>query len=306
MRAAWADLSRPALNASALRSLLVGPGLALAGLDVVAETASTNADLAAAARSQACPADRTLLVCEHQLGGRGRLGRRWQSPARSSLTMSLLLRPPAQTQPGWPWLTLICGLATVQVLRRHAGVEAALKWPNDVLVPPASEPGRPAGPPSAKVAGILGEVVQVPGGDAAVVLGLGLNVSITTSEFGALAGVEESDPAGTAPAPATSLALAGAATTDRAVLLRAIVRRWIELDDRWRAHHGDATAAGLADEVREHCLTLGRQVRVLLPAADPLEGTAEGLDRDGRLLVRTHRDLVPVAAGDVHHVRFPK
>lgn len=289
MWADFSDLRRPALRPDELRERLVGPGRPLGRLDVVAEAGSTNAELAAAWRSGATDLpDRTLLVTEHQTAGRGRLGRSWLTPPRSALTMSLLLLPPAQTQPGWPWLSLIMGLVTTQVLRRHAGLEAAIKWPNDVLVPPPANPADGIGEASLKVAGILAEVAQRPDGASAVIIGIGLNVSINTSEL--------------AVPSATSLALAGAATTDRSVLLRALVRRWVEVEDRWRASGGDATAAGLADEIREQCATLGRQVRVARPQGD-LVGVAEGIDDQGRLLVRSAAGLLPLAAGDVEHVR---
>lgn len=291
MRAAFSDLQRPALNEAALRERLVGADRPLHRLDVVEATGSTNADLAAAVRAGSTEfPDRTLLVTEHQQAGRGRLGRAWITPARSALTMSLLLRPPAQTRSSWSWLSLICGLAVTDALRSHAGLSAAIKWPNDVLVPRPAQPGRPMdATPVLKVAGILGEVVTTATGETAVVIGVGLNVTITTAELGL--------------ETATSLAAAGAATTDRSVLLRAIVRRWIDLDQRWRAADGDAHACGIADEIREHCVTIGQTVRVSLPAGEPLVGSADGIDRDGRLLVHVAGRTVPVAAGDVEHVR---
>ncbi|MFV0459950.1 MAG: biotin--[acetyl-CoA-carboxylase] ligase [Actinomycetales bacterium] len=319
MRAAFSDLRRPPLRSTSLRTALVGNGLPLRRLDVSDVTGSTNADLVSLARTGADEApDRTLLVTEHQTAGRGRLGRSWLTPARSCLTFSVLLRPetPMHT---WSWLSLLAGLAVTNTLRRHAGVEARLKWPNDVLVPvlspthrplvlselpddsaspgnpahfPASGPpqGRPVAPPG-KVAGILGEIVPAaePGSAPAAVLGIGLNVTLSAEEL---------------PVPtATSLALAGAATTDRELLLRAIVRELARLDDQWRAHHGDAEASGLAAAARESCDTLGSLVRVQRPAHPDLLGIAEGLDESGRLLVREGDRLVPVAAGDVTTVR---
>lgn len=126
-------------------------------VQVVAETGSTNADLLAAALGGA--ADRTVLMALHQTAGRGRLDRRWDAPAGSNLLVSILFRnvPPAPFE-----LTKRVGLAACTAARRLGGVEARLKWPNDVLVG------------DAKLAGILAQA----GPDLAyVVVGLGLNVA---------------------------------------------------------------------------------------------------------------------------------
>ncbi len=296
MRAAYSDLARPPLDVSALRRALLAPAGPLARLDVVAETGSTNSDLAAQVQDDPGIPDRTVLVTEHQQAGRGRLARTWSTPARSALTYSTLLRPPAVTEAHWGWLALLAGVSVVRVLRTIAGVDAGLKWPNDVLVPLAAAPGRPVGSAEHKVAGILGEIVRPAGGDPCAVLGIGLNVSITAEEFAA-GGL----------ASAASLVLAGSATTDRSVLLRALVRELATQDARWRAAGGDPVASGLAAAARELCLTIGRQVRVSRvagagPDADVV-GEAVGIDDDGRLLVQTPREVVAVAAGDVHHVR---
>ncbi len=278
---AWTDLDRPPLHERALRRGLVEQG-GWAALDVVASTGSTNADLVAAARAGA--PDRTVLVAEHQGAGRGRHDRTWSSPPRAGLSFSVLLRPTGVPVARLGWLPLLTGIAVVDALRRVAEVDAVLKWPNDVLVD-----GR-------KVAGILAEVVTTSPG-AAVVVGVGLNTGLRTEEL---------------PVPeATSLALLGAACTDRDPVLRAVLRELAEREDAWRAGAGDAeragagNAAGLAADYRARCSTLGRDVRVVLPAGVELLGRATDVDGDGRLVVtdaagRGH----PVSAGDVTHVRL--
>jgi BirA family transcriptional regulator, biotin operon repressor / biotin---[acetyl-CoA-carboxylase] ligase len=120
----------------------------------VAETGSTNADLLATAASRP---DRSVLVADHQTAGRGRLDRRWNAPPGANLLVSLLFH----LVPGEPSeLTRRVGLAAIDGCRAVAGVAAALKWPNDVLVG------------DRKLAGILAER----GATGAVVVGLGLNV----------------------------------------------------------------------------------------------------------------------------------
>lgn len=250
----YGDLDRPPLRALALQRALQPDGWRL---QVLAETASTNALLAQRARAGE-PAG-LVLVAESQTAGRGRLDRSWVSPPRAGLTFSVLLRPelpPAQ----WPWLPLWAGLAVATALRERAEVPAELKWPNDVLVE-----GR-------KLCGILAEVPE-PG---AVVVGIGLNVSTSEDEL---------------PHPGTtSLRLAGARTADRDTVLRAVLRSLTTVL---------ADPAAAQEAYRERCSTLGRWVRVELPAERSVEGVAETVDEDGRLVV----DGTAYGAGDVVHLR---
>lgn len=266
----FTDLERPPLSTAGLRRALVQDG-PWAALEVVASTGSTNADLLAAA-AEGAPGG-TVLLAEHQGAGRGRHVRSWSSPARAGLAVSVLLRPPAASLARLGWLPLLTGVAVVDVLRRVAEVDAELKWPNDVLVG-----GR-------KVAGILAQVVQTMPAPA-VVVGLGLNVSLRADEL---------------PVPeATSLMLLGAACTDRDTLARAVLR---ELGERVRAwERGDGDLAG---DYRARCATLGQQVRVLLAGEQELLGTAVDVDAGGRLLVRTVDGAQrAVSAGDVTHLRL--
>ena len=248
------DLDRPPLRARPLARSLAPDGWRLEVLDT---TGSTNAVAAEHARAGA-PGG-LVVVAESQTAGRGRLDRTWVSPPRAGLTLSVLLRPELPPEQ-WPWLPLLTGVAVATAVREQAGVQAALKWPNDVLVG-----GR-------KVCGVLVEVAA-PG---AAVLGIGLNVTTRADEL-----------------PhdgATSLQLAGASTTDRGVLLRAVLRSLtVVLDDV-----GSACAA-----YREWCSTIGRPVRVELPGGRHVEGLAEAVDDAGRLVV----DGTPYAVGDVVHLR---
>lgn len=121
----------------------------------VAETGSTNADLLGAAAAGA--PDRSVLIAAHQTAGRGRLDRRWEAPPGSNVLMSILFREVPANPAELTWRV---GIAAVDAARAVAGVEARLKWPNDVLVG-----GR-------KLAGVLAQGAA--GGS--VVVGLGLNV----------------------------------------------------------------------------------------------------------------------------------
>lgn len=237
---------------------------------VVTSTASTNADVVAAAAAGA--PEGLVEVARHQTSGRGRLGRGWVTPPGSALTYSMLLRPAPVPAARWSWLPLLAGCAVVAALRSTTGVQAVLKWPNDVQVG------------ERKLAGILAERA----GDA-VVVGVGLNVRMSAAEL---------------PTPAaTSLAVEGAAPVDDDVLLDALLRAFAEAYTGWRETDGVVTGE-LADRYRALCTTLGRAVRVHLPGGAVLDGTAQDVTGTGALVVRdASGGTRELAAGDVVHVR---
>ncbi|MFF3498858.1 biotin--[acetyl-CoA-carboxylase] ligase [Streptomyces sp. NPDC003247] len=273
----WSDLDRPPLNAAALRRGLVREGGLWTGLDVVARTGSTNSDLVALATAGKA-AEGAVLVAEEQSAGRGRLDRRWTAPARSGLFFSVLLEPSGIPVARWGWLPLLTGVAVATGLARAAGVDTALKWPNDLLVTVGGE--------ERKAGGILAERA----GEDGVVVGVGINVTLRAAEL---------------PVPqAGSLALAGAVSTDRDPLLRAVLRSLEEWYGRWRAADGDPADSGLQEVYTAGCATLGRSVRAELPGGRSLVGEAVAVDGDGRLVIATEDGVQePVGAGDVVHLR---
>jgi len=276
--------ARPAaLDATALNRALVSPASLWREVRVVTETGSTNADLLAAARSGA--PEGLVLVAEAQTAGRGRMGRRWVSPPCSALTFSVLLRPAGVPASRLGWVPLLAGAAVASALAGTTGVDARLKWPNDVL----------AG--DAKLAGILAERRA-----ETIVLGIGINVFQRSGELPL--------PAATslllAAPQATAGGAAGPAGPDvRERLLIAVLG---ELARRYRGWldqpaPGDADGCGLRAEYLRRSATVGAVVTVMLPGGQRLTGTAAGVDAAGRLEVRTPAGLVPVSAGDVVHLR---
>ncbi|WP_137724655.1 biotin--[acetyl-CoA-carboxylase] ligase [Prescottella subtropica] len=274
----WTDLNRPPLDVDVLRRALVcgaggDPDAFWSCVDVVAETGSTNADLLARPKTPDYP--RSVLIAEYQTNGRGRHARPWVSPPRALLTVSAVLDLPGLDLSDIGWLPLLVGVAVVDTLRDVAGVDAELKWPNDVHID-----GR-------KLAGILVEVAAttpVP----TVVVGVGLNVTLTEDER---------------PVPtATSLLLEGAEVTDRSVLARALLRA---LAARWREWQSAGWKVdGLASDYRERCGTLGRKVRAELPGDRELVGIATDIDHEGRVVITpTGESPVAVSAGDITHLR---
>ena len=259
------------------------------GVDVVASTGSTNADLLARASADAAAPEGQVLVAEEQTAGRGRLGRTWTSAPDASLTFSVLLRPATVPASRRAWLALVAGVAAASAVRTvtrgtitggtiTGGVDAVLKWPNDVLVG------------ERKLAGILAE--QSPDG-AAVVVGIGVNVATSADAL----------PVSPAGLPATSLLAEGASITREELLLE-VLRHF----ERWYVafrSDPDPVRTGLLDAYRPLCATLGRRVRVELPVGRFMTGVARDIDPDGRLLVADEAGGLPTAisAGDVVHVR---
>ncbi len=274
MPSMYGDLDRPPLHAEALRRALVTAGSLWTEIEVVAASPSTNAVLAD--RARATGDDGVVLVAEHQTAGRGRLDRTWTTPARSGITLSFLVRPSTVEAARWPWLPLMAGLVVAATLRDQAGVAAAVKWPNDVIVD------------DRKLAGILVERVEAIGRTPAAVVGIGLNVSLRDDEL---------------PVPtATSLVLEQATTTDRSQLTRALLRNFGRLYSSWMLSGGDP-AQGLQAAYIDACATLGRQVRVELVGGGAATGEAVGVDSLGRLQVDTAQGRQSVGAGDVIHLR---
>ncbi|SHG48294.1 biotin--[acetyl-CoA-carboxylase] ligase [Streptoalloteichus hindustanus] len=274
------DVVRAPLRAEVLREQLVDQNR-WAALDVVDRTGSTNSDLAEAARAGA--ADRTVLIAEEQTAGRGRQQRSWTSPRGAGLYLSVLWRPRGVPVPRLAWLPLLTGLVLAEVIDELTGVEARVKWPNDLLV----------GPNRAKCAGVLAEVVAVQP-EPAVVVGVGLNVSHRVDEL-------VTGPGGLR---ATSLAVEGVTGVSREQVAIAFLRHLATAEAQWREAAGDPVGGGLQAAFRQVCATVGQQVRVELPDGVMLHGTAVDVDADGRLVVReASGTLVPVSAGDVVHVR---
>jgi len=220
---------------------------------------STNTYALDAARAGA--PEGLVVVADEQTAGRGRLGRRWESPARASLLVSVLLRPGS---PRPQRATMATALAMRQAIDAVAGVDARLKWPNDVVAS------------GKKLAGVLAEA----DGDA-VVVGAGCNVN-----WGALPD-ELAD-------TATACDLEAGAPVDRAELLVCFLHALDACLDDLQAVPADYRAA---------LETLGRRVRVERTNGD-LEGEAVDLDADGALVVSSDDGRrVSVHAADVVHLR---
>jgi BirA family biotin operon repressor/biotin-[acetyl-CoA-carboxylase] ligase len=263
---------RHALDATALRDVLIHSPWRR--IDVVDETGSTNADLIARA-ADGEDIDGVVLIAEHQTAGRGRNGRSWSAVPRAQVTMSVGVSTDGIASAAWGWIPLVAGLAVLEAIAAATGVDAGLKWPNDVLARP---------PAHGKLAGILAEVAAPA---PAVVIGIGLNVSLRAEEL--------PDPG------ATSLAVLGGRHTDRRDLIVAL------LDGLERRIEGLRVARGadaaLIAEYTAHSLTIGARVRATLPGDREIIGDARYVDDQGRLSIDRGGETVVVSAGDIVHLR---
>jgi BirA family transcriptional regulator, biotin operon repressor / biotin---[acetyl-CoA-carboxylase] ligase len=264
------------IDLAELRQELIRPGGLWRKVDLVPETGSTNADLAARARQDEVAG--TVLITDYQSAGRGRQGRTWTAPPGSGIAMSILVRPDGIDPSRWSWLSLLAGLAVSDGVRRAADLPAVLKWPNDVLVA------------DRKVCGILSERVDTSQGPACVV-GIGINVSLEEDQL---------------PVPsATSLTLAarqlGGPSPSRTAVIATVLAAFELLYGRWEAQRGSDPS--LAASYAERCETVGRHVRVLLSEDRSVEGIADGIDEAGRLVVRTTSGSSVYGAGDVVHLQ---
>ncbi len=216
----------------------------------------------------------TALLTDYQSQGKGRLHRRWDAPAGTSLLFSILFRP------DWPvdranWLTMIAGLAATKAIKATTGVETTLKWPNDIVT---AKKGR-----IKKLGGILTESEIDHDRIKWLILGMGLNVNIAAGQLPDVS------------TPATSLTIEARRLVSREQLFVGLI---LELERLYaKAEYGHSPLAAW----QEQLITIGRRVKVERPGQlTTVEGYAEGINEWGHLLVRDDkRILYTISAGDV-------
>ncbi|HEX2985748.1 MAG TPA: biotin--[acetyl-CoA-carboxylase] ligase [Caproiciproducens sp.] len=211
----------------------------------------------------------SLFVAERQTGGKGRLGRRWDSPAGEGLWFSVLLRPnvlPEQVSA----LTLLAGLATCEAARALTGCDIKIKWPNDLV----------SG--NKKLCGILTEMTAEMERVDFVVIGTGVNVNNT--EF-----PEELQK------KATSLKVECGRSVSRSELLQAVLERM----EYWLFRLYEQGTEILLPAYRPLCISLNREVG-FTRNGKPETGTAVDLTPEGELMILCHDGaVVPVCSGEV-------
>ncbi|HVU28693.1 MAG TPA: biotin--[acetyl-CoA-carboxylase] ligase [Verrucomicrobiae bacterium] len=236
---------------------------------VFEQTTSTNDVIEKLARDGV--REGVVVFAESQTKGRGRLGRKWISPARKGLWFSILLRPNLRPQETTQ-LTVASAIALRRAILAETNLRAEIKWPNDILIG------------GKKVAGILTELSAELDKVRCVILGIGIDVNLDAHEFPAdLKKI------------ATSLKVESGEKISRAELATAILR---ELDfDYSQICAGKFSE--IADEWEAHCATIGKNVTVHI-GDRKIRGRAESLGDDGALLLRTeHGRLERIIGGDV-------
>ena len=221
---------------------------------------STNNYLKRAAEDGAV--NGTLAVAEEQTGGKGRRGRSWETPKGTNIAMTILLRSR---------LTLLMAMAVVRGIQKETGLQAGIKWPNDVVVD-----GR-------KVCGILTEMNTEVDYINYVVIGTGINVNQTEfpEEIREIAG---------------SLKLSAGYPVARAGLIASIME---ELEDLYEVFLKTEDLSALKDEYNRNCVTCGHEIRVLEPGHE-YTGMTDGINDLGELVVKkADGETVCVYAGEV-------
>lgn len=230
---------------------------------------STN-NLAKALGNQGCN-NGLLVVAEEQGAGKGRLARGWISPYAKGIWFSVVLKPPFLPQEASK-CTLLAAVAVVKAINKLQGVEAAIKWPNDILLM-----GR-------KLVGILTEMNAEFGHINYVVIGIGINTNGAPEDY-----PEEVRPL------AVSVADAAKEPFARVELLCDILRN---IEELYEAAIENGFAPVL-EEWRQYSCTLGQEVKVIAPDCTYF-GKAIDIDEEGLLMVRKEDGVLEkVVAGDV-------
>jgi BirA family biotin operon repressor/biotin-[acetyl-CoA-carboxylase] ligase len=217
----------------------------------------------------------TVVIADSQVRGRGRHGRRWFSPPRRNLYMSILLRPPLAAREAF-MLTLMSATSCCRAVRDCTALPVSIKWPNDIVCN------------ERKLGGILIETKPEGDGMRHAVVGIGLNVN-----------TEEADLVDEIKETATSLRIETGATWERNDISASLIRTL----DR---HYRDLCEKG-AGYIREEWLklasTIGRAVRVTAHGA-VVKGVAVDIDESGSLVLTTSDGtLTKVSAGELTHLR---
>ncbi len=250
-----------------IREGLCTRSLGKQGIAYFERTDSTN--IRAKDMAQRGVPEGTLAVAEEQTGGRGRRGRTWYSPPGKGLYATIILRPTIPPSEA-PRITLLTAVVLAEALRSLTGLEARIKWPNDILIQ-----GR-------KVAGILTEISTEMDAIEYIVVGVGVNINI--SRF---------------PVPlkdqATSLLLETGRPFSRIKVLHEFLTRYEASYERFKG----AGFEGILDRFRGLSEILGR--RIAVDAVDKTRtGEVQRIDRDGALLLKDEKGRMHrVYSGDV-------
>lgn len=235
----------------------------------VQEIASTNSRIRELAEQGA--QEGTVLVADRQSAGRGRLGRRWESPSGVNLYCSILLKPQIPVQQA-PQLTFLSAVAATETLNQVCNLSANVKWPNDILVK------------GAKISGLLNEMNAETEQIHYVILGIGINLNMTADQF-----PQELN------YPATSALIETGTPVDRVHFLQVFLERL----DQYYLEFKQQGFAPIRKRWENLCNLMNQRVTVE-QQTQVIKGTVVGIDLDGALRVQCDDGQIErILAGDV-------
>lgn len=221
-------------------------------LEYYEEIDSTNIRAKAWAKEGA--KEGSIVIADYQNAGKGRLGRVWLSPKATGIWMSLILRPmllPIEI----PQITLVAGLSMCKAIQNLTGLDAKIKWPNDIVVN------------KKKVCGILTEMSATEKEISYVVVGIGVNVNNQT--------FDSSIPY------ATSLAAEGKSYYQR----EQIIKRFAEIfEKQYELYTQDRSLKSILKEYKNNCITLNKEVRIS-NTHEEYTAYIEDINTDGSLII---------------------
>lgn len=242
-------------------------GLPLGGMRYLETTSSTN-DVALAWATEGAP-DFSVVVADEQTSGRGRMGRKWFTPAGTALAVSIILRPGKTERDNIALFSGLGALALVDALKNY-GIGAQIKWPNDILI---------AGK---KTAGILVETVWMGTDVESIVLGMGVNVSPLAIP-----------PASELNFPATCVQAEASQPVERFALLHALLVALL----KWRSRLGTEQ---FICEWQSSLAFQHETVQVWLGETETVVGVLDGLEADGSLRVDVGGAKRLIRFGEIH------
>ncbi|MGZ4032279.1 MAG: biotin--[acetyl-CoA-carboxylase] ligase [Tumebacillaceae bacterium] len=249
-----------------------GLGTTLLGQSIVyRETIDSTNTLAQQLANQGAP-EGTLVIADEQTVGRGRRGRQWFSPPHSGIWMSLILRPDLPLAHA-AQITLVAAVALTKALSRESGVQAGIKWPNDILFG------------QKKCCGILTEMHAEADQIHHLVVGIGINVNVLQEEF-----PEELTDI------ATSLQAIKGARLSRAQVVRSVLE---EFEPLYRRYVLEGGFGSIRDEWKANNITLGHNI-IAQTAQGTITGKALDIDEFGVLLVeQADGEIAKIYSADI-------
>ncbi|MBQ0140571.1 MAG: biotin--[acetyl-CoA-carboxylase] ligase [Kurthia sp.] len=208
----------------------------------------------------------TVVICEEQTAGRGRMQREWSSQKGKGIWMSVILRPDVPPYEA-PQFTLVAAVAIAKAIEDVAEIRPQIKWPNDLLID------------GLKITGILTELQADPDLINALIMGIGVNVNHETADF-----PQEIQTI------ATSLKIQTGKEIDRAVL----VARILYYLEHYSAMYVENGFSPIKKQWEEYSCTIGQEIKVTT-LREVVYGKAVSITNDGVLKVQ-------LPDGEIKHV----